>query len=138
MAQDSGEKDLDTLLKQMQPVLDEDEMVFCTLPPKIAEDYMSLSQGYYVEPEGITVIIGKHLADLNGLTYDIVFRRISLKIHSSLEAVGFLARITEVLAAQGYSVNVVSAYFHDYLYIKTKEAENALNTLKLWQEKLRE
>ena len=75
------------------------------------------------------MIIGKHLADLNGLTYDIVFRRISLKIHSSLEAVGFLARITEVVAAQGYSVNVISAYFHDYLYIKTQEvkkrAENA-------------
>ena len=138
MAQKNGEKDLDTLLKQMQPVLDDDEMVFCTLPPKIAEDYMSLSQGYYVEPEGITVIIGRHLADLNGLSYDIVFRRISLMVHSSLEAVGFLARITEVLAAQGFSVNVVSAFFHDYLYIKTEEAENAINTLKLWQEKLRE
>jgi len=138
MAQDSGEKDIATLIKHMQPVLDDDEMVFCTLAPKIAEDYMSLSQGYYVEPEGITVIIGRHLADLNGLPYDVVFRRISLKIHSSLEAVGFLARITEVLAAQGFSVNVVSAYFHDYLYIKTEEADNALNTLKLWQKKLRE
>jgi len=35
-----------------------------------------------------------------------------------LAAVGFLARITEVLAAQGFAVNVVSAYHHDHLYIQ--------------------
>ena len=99
---------------------------------------MSLAQGYYVEGEGVTVIISKHLAGLNGLPYDYVFRRISLMVHSSLDAVGFLARITEVLAAQGLSVNAVSAYYHDYLYIRSDQAENALKTLKLWQKKLLE
>jgi hypothetical protein len=138
MTLDRGEKDLQTLLKEMQPVLDEEEMVFCSLPPKIAEDYMSLAQGYYVEGEGITVIISKHLADLNHLPYDYLFRRISLLVHSSLDAVGFLARITEVLAAQGIGVNAVSAYYHDYLYIRSDQAEIALKTLILWQKKLLE
>ena len=138
MTLDQGEKDLETLLKEMQPVLDDEEMVICSLAPKVAEDYMSLAQGYYVEREGVTVIISKHLADLNGLPYEYVFRRISLMVHSSLDAVGFLARITEVLAAQGISVNAISAYYHDYLYIRSDQAENALKTLKLWQKKLLE
>jgi hypothetical protein len=138
MTLDQGEKDLQTLLKDMQPVMDDEEMVICSLAPKIAEDYMSLAQGYYVEGEGVTVIISKHLADLNGLPYVYVFRRISLMVHSSLDAVGFLARITEVLAAQGISVNAISAYYHDYLYIRSDQAENAFKTLKLWQKKLLE
>ena len=57
-------------------------------------------------------------------------------VHSNLEAVGFLARITEVLAAQGISVNVISAFYHDYLYINKDQAQEALNLLKLWQDKL--
>ena len=138
MTLDQGEKDLETLLKEMQPILDDEEMVICSLAPKVAEDYMALAQGYYVEREGITVIISKHLADLNGLPHEYVFRRISLMVHSSLDAVGFLARITEVLAAQGISVNAISAYYHDYLYIRSDQAENALQTLKLWQKKLLE
>ncbi len=136
MSDHPGETDLDHLIKNMQPVLEDDEMVFCILPPAQAEEYFVLCQGYYVEREGITVIIGRHLADLNGLPYDLVFRRMTLNVYSSLAAVGFLARITEVLAAQGISVNVVSAYFHDHLYIQSDQAQIALQTLLLWQDQL--
>ena len=128
--------ELDHLLKNMNPVLGKDELVFCSLPSNKADEYLSLSQGYYVENEGTTVIISKKLADLHNLPYELVFKRITLTVHSSLEAVGFLARITEVLAAQGISVNVVSAYYHDYLYIKSEQADLALKILQLWQDKL--
>ncbi|MCD6426131.1 MAG: ACT domain-containing protein [Anaerolineales bacterium] len=132
----SGETDLDYLIKNMQPILEDEELVFCSLSPARAEEYFVLCQGYYLEREGITVIIGKHLADLNDLAYDLVFKRITMNVHSSLAAVGFLARITEVLAAQGFSVNVVSAYYHDYLYIQSDLAQAALETLLLWRDKM--
>ncbi len=131
-----GERDLDHLLKNMEPILEDEELVFCSLPSHEADDYLAISQGYYVEREGTTLILSRHLADLKKLNYILVFRRITLTVHSSLEAVGFLARITEVLAAQGISVNVISALYHDYLYIKSSEAKEALNILKLWQDKL--
>ena len=51
-----GESDLDKLVKNMQPVLEDEELVFCSLPPQQAEDYFALCQGYYVEREGITVM----------------------------------------------------------------------------------
>ncbi|MEE9599491.1 MAG: ACT domain-containing protein, partial [Anaerolineales bacterium] len=133
-----GEQDLQTLIKQMQPILEEEDLVFCSLPPNQAEDYLSLSQGFIVEPEGITVIISRHLADLNELAYELVFKRLTLMVHSSLEAVGFMARITEVLAAEGISVNVVSGYYHDHLFIKESQSKEALKILKLWQKMLSE
>jgi hypothetical protein len=132
----SGETDLDYLIKNMQPILEDEDLVFCSLSPARAEEYFVICQGYYVEREGITVIIGKHLADLNDLAYDLLFKRITLNVHSSLIAVGFLARITEVLAAQGFSMNVVSAFYHDHLYIQSDQAQAALETLMLWQDKM--
>jgi hypothetical protein len=136
MKDHTDDTDLDYLIKHMQPTLDEEELVFCCLPPEQAEEYFVLCQGYFVEREGITVIIGKHLADLNDLRYELVFKRITLNVYSSLAAVGFLARITEVLAAQGIAANVVSAYHHDHLYIQSDRAREALSTLLLWQDKL--
>jgi hypothetical protein len=133
-----SESELDYLLKNMQPVLDEHRLVFCSLPPEKAEEYLSVCQGFYCEREGVTVIIDKHLADLEELPYELVFKRITLNVYSSLGAVGFLARITEVLAAQGFSVNVISAYHHDHLYIQVNQAQSALETLLSWQDKLSE
>ncbi len=138
MGSNKGETDLQFLLKQMQPVLDDEQMVYCSLPIDEAEKYLTSCQGYYREQEGVSLILNKRQADLDNLTYDPVFRRISLMVHSSLEAVGFLARIAEILAAQGISVNVVSAFYHDYFYIKEDQVENALGILELWQKKLSE
>ena len=134
----NGSSDLEHLLANMQPVLEDEELVFCTLPPEQAEEYFPICQGYYCEREGITLIIGRHLADLEGLTYEFVFQRITLDVFSSLGAVGFLARITDVLAAQGISVNVISAFYHDHLYVQSNQAELAIDTLRLWQDKLSE
>ena len=134
----NGDTDLDNLLKNMQPVLEDEELVFCSLSPDQAEKYFPICQGYYCEREGITVIIGRHLADLDNLLYEFVFKRITLDVFSSLGAVGFIARITDVLAAQGISVNVISAFYHDHLYVQSHQAKLALDTLALWQDKLSE
>ena len=131
-----GESDLDHLIRNMQPILEDEELVFYSLPPDQAERYFPICQGYFTEREGITVIISRHLANLDKLAYDFVFKRITLNVHSSLGAVGFLARITEVLAAQGISVNVVSAYYHDHLYVMSDQAQLAIDTLIQWQDKL--
>ena len=133
-----GETDLQFLLEHMEPKLEDQELVFCSLPFEQAEKYIPDCQGYYLEQEGVTLILNRQRADSDNLSNDLVFKRISLMVHSSLAAVGFLARVTEILAAQGISVNVVSAYYHDHLYVKADQAENAFNILKLWQNKLNE
>ncbi|TIV96455.1 MAG: ACT domain-containing protein, partial [Mesorhizobium sp.] len=56
-------------------------------------------------------------------------RMITLDIHSSLEAVGFLAAITAKLAAADMGVNPVSAFYHDHLFVPAERAEEALAIL---------
>jgi len=55
---------------------------------------------------------------------------ITLTVHSSLEAVGFLAAITGRLAEAGISVNAVSAYYHDHLFVAEHRADEALRLLQ--------
>ena len=57
-------------------------------------------------------------------------RMIALNIHSSLEAVGFLAAITTRLAGAGMGVNPVSAFYHDHLFVPAERAEEAMGLLR--------
>ena len=54
---------------------------------------------------------------------------VTLTVHSALDAVGFLAAITTRLAAAGISVNAVSAFFHDHLFVPAERAEEAVEIL---------
>jgi hypothetical protein len=55
---------------------------------------------------------------------------ITLEIHSSLDAVGFLAAITARLAEAGMGVNPVSAFYHDHLFVPADRAAEALRILE--------
>lgn len=52
-----------------------------------------------------------------------------MQVHSSLEAVGFIAAIANKLAENGISVNVVSAYYHDHLFVSSEKAEQVMQLL---------
>jgi hypothetical protein len=56
-------------------------------------------------------------------------RKITLTIHSSLEAVGLIAAITDRLKDHGVSTNVVSGYFHDHVYVPVARAGDAMRIL---------
>lgn len=56
--------------------------------------------------------------------------RISLEIHSSLEAVGLTAVISSRLAEKGISANIVAARLHDHLFVPWDRREEALAVLR--------
>jgi uncharacterized protein len=78
----------------------------------------------------MTVVMERGEADRLGLPYQFASRLITLTVHSSLDAVGFLAAITAHLTEAGISVNAVSAYYHDYLFVPEHRAEEALRLLQ--------
>ncbi|HYO65367.1 MAG TPA: ACT domain-containing protein [Archangium sp.] len=125
----SGEMNLEVLLKSMRPVLREGELVFLTTRRSLLEVAHLEPLGLFQEEEGLTLILPREKADAAGLPYSAVFRMITLSVNSSLEAVGFLAAITNRLAARGISVNPVSAYFHDHLFVPSARAEESLALL---------
>ncbi len=112
-----GEVDLNVLLRTMEPVLHSSAFVFHSSALSFADALTYDPILLFKENEGTALILKKEKADDEGLNYHYMSRMITLNVHSSLEAVGFLAAITTHLAKAGISVNPVSAHFHDHLFV---------------------
>ena len=125
----SGEKDLETLLRSVRPNLSESQFVFYSISPDKLSTLKMKPLFVFREEEGVTIIIEKRHADSKSLDYDDIWSWIVLTVHSSLSAIGFLAAITAKLSENGVSVNVVSAYFHDHLFVPQEKVRLAMQVL---------
>ena len=121
---------LSLLLKAMKPKLQKGEWVFCCVPEKKFSRIKIKPLLTFKEKEGVTLIIEKKMAKANSLHYSESWSLITLQVHSSLTAVGFLALITNRLAKEGISINVISAHYHDHLFVPSGKAKKAIGILK--------
>ena len=124
----SGETDLGSLLGSMSPRLQPGIYVFTTLAGPVPGSLEPLL--LFREREGTTLVLSEKAAAETGLEASFRCRMITLDVHSSLEAVGFLAAITARLADAGISVNPVSAFHHDHLFVPADRAGEALSILE--------
>lgn len=124
----TGESNLESLLKNMKPKAVLGEYVFCSIQESQLEDLEDPLM-VFRESEGPTVIVTKAVAERNDFPFDSTWGLVSLSIHSNLEAVGFLAAITNHLAESGISVNVVSAFYHDHLFIPYQRVDEVVSLL---------
>lgn len=125
-----GEKNLQTLVRTMQPTLLDGSWAFVTVPNGKPVPHGLHPLMTYREPEGLTMLLDeKDLAKTN-LPHAFFCRGISLNVNSSLYAVGFLALISDVLAKAAMSINIVSAFHRDYIFVPTGRADEALTLLK--------
>src|SRR5512138_754185 len=96
-----AERDLSALLASMQPLLADERFVFVpgvddSLARQPVKPVMT-----FREQEGTTWIVTEAQAAQLGLAGSYPCRMITLNVHSSLEAIGFLAVITTELAKHG-------------------------------------
>jgi hypothetical protein len=119
-----SETDLATLIRAMNPRLAPGVFVFATVKvaPAGLAPLMTLR-----EAEGITLILPRDEAA--GMQAAFPSRMITLEIHSSLDAVGFLAAIAGRLAEAGMPVNPVSGFYHDHLFVPEDRALEAMAVL---------
>lgn len=127
----TGETQLATLLRSLDPELAAPEVVFVSFADAQYGDYADLQPLAMVqEAEGMTLVVQKALADQFQLAYDGVFQCITLNVHSSLQAVGLTAAVSRQLAQRGISANVLAGYYHDHIFVPTQQADTALSALK--------
>lgn len=126
----TGETNLTTLLHSMEPHLWKQPFIFCSVDPVTYEGLNVTPIGMFREREGITLILDQQQADQTHIPYADLWACITLNIHSSLTAVGFIAAISSRLAAAGLSVNPVSAYYHDHLFVLWGERERVMRLLR--------
>jgi hypothetical protein len=125
-----GERDLTTLLTTMTTVLHPDTFVFITLPASSPAPPSLPIQMSFHEAEGLTLISTQSAAAEHGLDYAFPCRMITLNVHSSLEAVGFIAVVAGRLKDLGMGVNPVSGFYHDHLFVPLGREEAALEALR--------
>lgn len=128
----AGITELDTLLKNINPVLSAGEFVFCVIEQGSYGDLRELNPvGSFLEDEGLTLILQRSVAEKHGLHFECAFKKITLQVHSSLQAVGLTERVASALAQKGISANVVAAYHHDHIFVPVDRAQEALQALSL-------
>jgi hypothetical protein len=113
-----GERALSKLLAGLEPILSDERYSF------EITDRLELDLGAFAlvrEDEGVTAIRASPAGE---------WARISLGVHSSLEAVGLTAALSRALAGAGISANVVAALHHDHIFVPWDRREDALEALQ--------
>ena len=119
----SGETDLAKLLRGLDPERLPGAWAFEHRPGGTMVDLPADALGAFREAEGLTVI---RPAEGDAPR----FACITLRVHSSLEAVGLTAAVATTLAADGIAANVVAAALHDHVFVPEDRAEEALAALR--------
>ena len=123
-----GETDLATLLRTLEPVLDGNEWVFVMVEDSEVPKYMPHALASFREKEGMTLVIPRMKAtEVQHSSGPMA--RITLAVHSSLEAVGLTAAVSRTLANDGISANMIAAYHHDHVFVPLALADRAMNCL---------
>ena len=86
--------------------------------------------GLIREAEGLTVIATRAELAAAGLAAEAQWARITMRVHSSLQAVGLTAAMASALSLAGISANVVAGYHHDHLFVPWGRRGEALAVLQ--------
>ena len=122
----AGETDLRVLVASMSPEAVPGHWFFGTIEPGTMVDAVAT----VLEPEGLSVVVGRSEADRLGFDTTHAYRWITLRVHSSLDAVGLTAAVAAALTENGISCNVVAGAFHDHLFVPAARLEDALVALE--------
>jgi hypothetical protein len=124
--------DLDALIRSMAPVLQPDAYAFVSLPGDTHVDAADIVASVR-EPEGLSLVVERAVAERAGLTPAFVCRWITLTVHSDLAAVGLTAAVARALADDGIACNVVAGTYHDHLFVPADRAGDAMAALQRLQ-----
>ena len=117
------------LIKNLKPVLHDGAFVFCFVEdPGPYRDLPIVMS--FMEEEGLTLILRKEDAEKHGLEYYYTGAWITLRVQSSLASVGLTAAVSEVLAQNKITCNMVAGYHHDHVFVDYLKSDEALQLLR--------
>lgn len=113
----------------MSPRINPGEYVFTSIND-LKPVHLSHATCIIKEEKGTTLIIERQKADDLNLKYNFVSNWITLQIHSPLDAVGLTAIFSTELANNNISCNVVAGFYHDHIFVSTKNSKRAIEVLE--------
>jgi uncharacterized protein len=124
----TGETDLTALLRHMQPALLPDPYGFAVVTGDVPAGLMPFAT--MAEDEGLTIVAPVSALRAAGIAPGAEFARITLTVHSALEAVGLTAAFARALADRGISANVVAGFHHDHIFVQWARRDDAMAALR--------
>lgn len=117
------------LLENMDCVLNDGVYVFSVIP-EWQIDLIEMAVFHFKETEGITIVLKQQVADEQNLNYEFEASWITLRVHSSLDAIGLTAAVARVLTEKGISCNVIAGFYHDHIFVPSSMGRAAVAALK--------
>jgi hypothetical protein len=123
----AGITDLRALLAALDPEIDPVPKRFLHVSHEKARERMVDALMMFREAEGTTLIVD---VDADGVSSErMLWARITLRVQSSLTAVGLMAAVSAALAKRGIPCNPVSAFLHDHIFVPWDRRDDALDAL---------
>jgi uncharacterized protein len=123
-----GETSLTTLLRSMSPQL-HDQPYGIVLANDAAPFALGNVFATITEDEGVTLVATAAALAQAGYDVPSPWARITLQIHSSLEAVGLTAAFATALGKVGISANVIAGFHHDHIFVQWDKRHTAVAAL---------
>lgn len=115
----------------MEPVLQDGIYVYCTINREPTPDEVATALAIVREDEGATLVLSHEDATAMRLRYPSLMARITLTVHSSLEAVGLTAAVAKALGDVGIACNVIAGFYHDHIFVPADRSGDAMEALRL-------
>jgi hypothetical protein len=122
-----------TLLRTMNPVLNEGVFVFVSVPAEIGLDGLDVIAAMR-EGEGWSLVLREADARARGFPSRFRAAWITLAVASDLHAVGLTAAVAGALAAEGIACNVIAGAHHDHLFVPVAQSADAMSALRALQD----
>lgn len=122
-------RDLERLLRELEPRLHPGIFVFATVPAGRPVDPGDVVASVR-EDEGLSVVVAEAMAERLGLAPAMRCAWITLGVPSDLAAVGLTAAVAAALAGAGIPCNVVAGTAHDHLFVPIARAADAMAVLR--------
>ncbi|WP_413625586.1 ACT domain-containing protein [Luteibacter sp. Lutesp34] len=123
-----GLTDLRALLAALDPEIDPVPKRFLHVSHEKARERMADALMMFREAEGTTLIVDVEHDEIAG-SERLLWARITLRVQSSLTAVGMMAAVSAALARRGIPCNPVSAFLHDHIFVPWERRDDALDAL---------
>jgi hypothetical protein len=122
-----GLTDLRVLLAALDPDIDPIPKRFLHVSHEKARERMADALMMFREAEGTTLIVD--VDEDSAGNERMLWARITLRVQSSLTAVGMMAAVSAALAKRGIPCNPVSAFLHDHIFVPWERRDDALDAL---------
>jgi len=80
--------------------------------------------------ETVTVVCDTETVERRGWTSVFAAAWLTIEVHTSLEAVGLTAALSNTLGAAGIACNVLAGFHHDHILVPVDQADRAVDCLR--------